>query len=490
VSLVARITALAQAVGADIKAISANVMDLAGTRQMTGPLDNKGQTATTFSGGKFDLNGTGDYYIASLNSGAQITEFGTVREGARRLVRFYSGILLTHSDTLVLPGGANIVTQNDDIALFVSRGGGSWRTAFYSRADGTPVKVTVASVAGRTGTVVLAKGDVGLGNVENTADADKPISAAQRADFQSAGLNPLSAPNVLNDADVVPYAGISRTTSGTANRPQGISGSMLTMAFSTPGGATAAAIQNAQIYIHSNQKLLFRFNNQAVATWREVLATDNPTATGTLTAPTIKTAALDNTTIVSPNGSAGTPSMRVSGTAGTLTCTMAIQGYGFNTVDYAPSIIGTRSSGSVGVHGAMGIGRSAFAIIGAGSDGTDYRQMARIDLYSEAVPTSTSSPGQVRILTTPAGSVNPSLAMTIKSDGGVDVVGSGSYGGSLAAAGPVKPGQYTLTTLPSAAAFNGYEIDVTNATVAPAGPKRCRSNGTNWIILNTTTIVS
>lgn len=39
----------------------------------------------------------------------------------------------------------------------------------------------VVSVAGRTGPVVLSKGDVGLGAVDNTADADKPVSAAQAA---------------------------------------------------------------------------------------------------------------------------------------------------------------------------------------------------------------------------------------------------------------------------------------------------------------------
>lgn len=37
---------------------------------------------------------------------------------------------------------------------------------------------SVQSVAGKTGTVVLAKGDVGLGNVDNTSDANKPISSA------------------------------------------------------------------------------------------------------------------------------------------------------------------------------------------------------------------------------------------------------------------------------------------------------------------------
>lgn len=39
----------------------------------------------------------------------------------------------------------------------------------------------VSSVNGQTGTVVLAKGDVGLGNVDNTSDASKPVSTAQAA---------------------------------------------------------------------------------------------------------------------------------------------------------------------------------------------------------------------------------------------------------------------------------------------------------------------
>jgi hypothetical protein len=38
----------------------------------------------------------------------------------------------------------------------------------------------VQSVAGQTGVVVLAKGDVGLGNVDNTSDANKPVSTAQQ----------------------------------------------------------------------------------------------------------------------------------------------------------------------------------------------------------------------------------------------------------------------------------------------------------------------
>lgn len=41
----------------------------------------------------------------------------------------------------------------------------------------------VISVNGRTGEVILTKTDVGLSNVDNTADVDKPISTAQQAAF-------------------------------------------------------------------------------------------------------------------------------------------------------------------------------------------------------------------------------------------------------------------------------------------------------------------
>lgn len=58
---------------------------------------------------------------------------------------------------------------------------------------------------------------------------------------------------------------------------------------------------------------------------------------------------------------------------------------------------------------------------------------------------------------------------------------------SVASSGPIRPGQYTLASLPSASAFTGYEIDVTDAA---GGAKRCRSDGTNWKIINTTTTVS
>lgn len=53
------------------------------------------------------------------------------------------------------------------------------KTKLSGIAAGAQVNA-VTSVAGRTGAVVLAKADVGLGSVDNTADTAKPVSTAQQ----------------------------------------------------------------------------------------------------------------------------------------------------------------------------------------------------------------------------------------------------------------------------------------------------------------------
>jgi hypothetical protein len=57
----------------------------------------------------------------------------------------------------------NVAVLGSDDLIFVPESGGGG---------------AVDSVAGKTGVVVLEKADVGLGNVDNTADADKPVSTA------------------------------------------------------------------------------------------------------------------------------------------------------------------------------------------------------------------------------------------------------------------------------------------------------------------------
>lgn len=50
-----------------------------------------------------------------------------------------------------------------------------------AKADSALQTAPVTSVAGRTGVVTLAKADVGLSNVDNTSDANKPVSTATQA---------------------------------------------------------------------------------------------------------------------------------------------------------------------------------------------------------------------------------------------------------------------------------------------------------------------
>ncbi|AEY69562.1 tail fiber protein [Burkholderia phage vB_BceS_AH2] len=94
-----------------------------------------------------------------------------------------------------------------------------------------------------------------------------------------------------------------------------------------------------------------------------------------------------------------------------------------------------------------------------------------------------------------AGTVTNKTAIIVEANAGAVVVGAANNDkealfevfGNAKVTGPLKHGQYTLATMPSASAYSGYLIDVTDAA---GGPKTCRSDGTNWKILNTTTTVS
>lgn len=85
-------------------------------------------------------------------------------------------------------GSAERFTQPDELDTKVDKvAGKGLSTEDYTTAEkkklagvaaGAQVN-TVTSVAGKTGAVALAKADVGLANVDDTADADKPVSTAQ-----------------------------------------------------------------------------------------------------------------------------------------------------------------------------------------------------------------------------------------------------------------------------------------------------------------------
>lgn len=67
-----------------------------------------------------------------------ITSFGTAANRIR-FIRFSGALTLTHNGTsLILPGGANIVTAAGDTALATSDGSGNWRVHRYTRGASPP----------------------------------------------------------------------------------------------------------------------------------------------------------------------------------------------------------------------------------------------------------------------------------------------------------------------------------------------------------------
>lgn len=81
----------------------------------------------------------------------------------------------------------------------------SWAQVLAPSGDGG----AVVSVAGKTGVVSLVKADVGLSNVDNTSDANKPVSSAQQTALdgkvpmtRTVAGKPLSANVTLAKGDV------------------------------------------------------------------------------------------------------------------------------------------------------------------------------------------------------------------------------------------------------------------------------------------------
>jgi len=78
-----------------------------------------------------------------ITGSTTITAFDnpTAASNVTRICLFAGALTLTHNATsLILPGGANIVTAAGDVAIFVHEGSGNWRCVSYQ--FGTGLKVT------------------------------------------------------------------------------------------------------------------------------------------------------------------------------------------------------------------------------------------------------------------------------------------------------------------------------------------------------------
>ncbi|MFO0447768.1 MAG: hypothetical protein ACK52I_03600 [Pseudomonadota bacterium] len=128
------------------------------------------------AGGIAELNGSGIVPASQLPSGI----LGSVQYQSAWNASINSPPLLSgigtkgHYYVVSMAGSTALDTITDwqigDWAIF--------NGTIWEKVDNTD---KVASVNGQTGSVVLVKGDFGLGNVDNTSDLNKPISTATQA---------------------------------------------------------------------------------------------------------------------------------------------------------------------------------------------------------------------------------------------------------------------------------------------------------------------
>lgn len=157
------------------------------------------QTARTINGVSF--NGSANITINAVDSTSRIA---ASEKGAA------NGVATLDSTGKVpsaqLPSFVDDVLEFANLAAFPSTGiSGAMYVAIDTnkvyRWSGTQyIFITsgaVDSVAGKTGVVTLVKGDVGLGNVDNTADANKPVSTAQQTAITQAENNAKAASTPL-----------------------------------------------------------------------------------------------------------------------------------------------------------------------------------------------------------------------------------------------------------------------------------------------------
>lgn len=132
-----------------------------------------------------------DTIISSSNAGSAVNFSAGDKNVVNDIPAAYQEQLLTLSSNLagkaaVAHGHVIPDVSGLQAALDGKQAAGSYAAAFHTHGSLDVTDFTAAasaaapvqSVAGRTGAITLTKSDVGLGNVDNTPDANKPVSAA------------------------------------------------------------------------------------------------------------------------------------------------------------------------------------------------------------------------------------------------------------------------------------------------------------------------
>jgi hypothetical protein len=177
----------------------------------------------------------------------------------------------------------DVVVRTDENKTYMRNAGVTGTMTDFTLLS-TPTDV-VTSVNGQTGVVVLGKTDVGLGNVDNTSDVNKPVSTAQQT-----ALN-LKA-NLASPTFTGTVSGITKTMVGLGNVDN-------TSDASKPVSTAQAAADALNLKIASN---LSDVNNAATA-FSNIKQAASTTATGVVELATDAeaTAKASTTVVVTPS---------------------------------------------------------------------------------------------------------------------------------------------------------------------------------------------
>jgi hypothetical protein len=143
------------------------------------------------------LTGGGDLSADRTISASFGTTAGTIAEG--------NDSRITGAEQTTNKGAANGYAglNSSSVVPTAQLGSGTANSSSFLRGDNTWAAAPVTSVASKTGAVTLVKGDVGLGNVDNTSDASKPVSTAQQTalDGLDTRIDALESAGIVNLSD-------------------------------------------------------------------------------------------------------------------------------------------------------------------------------------------------------------------------------------------------------------------------------------------------
>ncbi len=155
-----------------------------------------------------------------------ITAFDSIASGAIRVLTFAGALTLTHNATsLILPGGANILTAAGDVAVMLSLGSGNWRCIAYQRASGKSlvphaITINVPHTWAVAGEVKVPAGDADVipGFFVPSLAAGQTIKLVEARHKIGSGTS-ATVKLQKNGVDITGFTGISVTTTATLTNP-------------------------------------------------------------------------------------------------------------------------------------------------------------------------------------------------------------------------------------------------------------------------------